>query len=240
MNKAPFSDEELTASAKSALATMMDAIPQPEECSHEFSDAFDEKMQAVFRQERRRRTARKTVKRLAMLLVLCCVTAGVYLGVNANARAAFFGWVREHYQNYVVYCYSGSWNPAAEPTLPAFLPQWLPDGYAETSEADEQATGDGYDCTLIYRKADSDQILSFRCSYGPADTDMSVYGKEAHYEEETVSVNGCHGNYYRSTAEDESSMLVWFDGDNDVTFLIDGVLDQRDLLKMAESVEKVR
>ena len=37
MNKTPFSDNELTTPAKSALTSMMSAIPQPEECDHEFS-----------------------------------------------------------------------------------------------------------------------------------------------------------------------------------------------------------
>ena len=32
MNKTPFSDNELTTPAQSALTSMMSAIPQPEEC----------------------------------------------------------------------------------------------------------------------------------------------------------------------------------------------------------------
>ena len=479
MNKTPFSDSELTNPAKSALTSMMSAIPQPEECDHEFSSEFEEKMQDVFKKERRRRAMRRASKRVAMLFLVCCVTAGVYLGVDTGARAAFFGWIREHYENYFVYCFSGDLNPAAEPMLPKmeFKPEWLPGGYVwdgsseingqveisfknqegdeltfgympnpakhdwtteswemdlsdmthteatvngyaadlfvpkggadsnilmwtsyendaafyvsgpievpdllrvaesvklvngddlpeadgfrlawlpdgyelldqDISEnkthviyADEQGRflkftymrgeketdlfvdttgttlekgqvhgqsadllishdpdvasailwtgtqndafyisaflekddlirlaesvvpfygplyqaswvpegykanemlGDDYDCLVMYHRDDSDRVLSFHYFYSHSGTGMSVYAEDDNYEEETVSINGCHGDFYRSTVENESSMLVWVDEDNGITFSIGGFLDKSNLLKMARSVEKIR
>ena len=79
-----------------------------------------------------------------------------------------------------------------------------------------------------------------RYFYSHSGTGMSVYAEDDNYEEETVSINGCHGDFYRPTVENESSMLVWFDEDNGITFSIGGFLDKSDLLKMAKSVEKVR
>ena len=111
MNKTPSSDDELTIPAKSTLTSMMNAIPQPEECDHEFSTAFEDKMQDVFKRERRHRALRRASKRVAMLFLVCAITVGAYLGLDNEARAAFFGWIREHYENYFVYCFSGDLNP---------------------------------------------------------------------------------------------------------------------------------
>ena len=238
MNKTPFSDNELTNPAKSALTSMMSAIPQPEECDHEFSSEFEEKMQDVFKKERRRRAMRRASKRVAMLFLVCCVTAGVYLGVNTNARAAFFGWIKEHYQNYVVYCFSGNLNPAAESMLPKmeFEPEWLPSGYYWDSSSESIGQVE-----VRYENQAGDEII-FGCMSRPADRDWTVESWELDLSDMThtqTTVHGHEADLFTSNGSDGRKILMWTAYEDDAAFYVSGVVEERDLLHVAERVTLV-
>ena len=238
MNKTPFSDNELTTPAKSVLTSMMSAIPQSEECDHEFSSEFEEKMQDVFKKERRRRAMRRASRRAAMLFLVCCVTAGVYLGVNTSARAAFFGWIKEHYENYFVYCFSGNLSPAAEPMLPKmeFKPEWLPNGYVwdGSSEINGQVE-------ISFKNQEGDEF-TFGYMPNPAKHDWTIESWEMDLSDMThteVTVNGYAADLFVSKDGASGNILMWTSYENDAAFCVSGPIEVSDLLRVAESVRLV-
>ena len=51
-----------------------------------------------------------------------------------------------------------------------------------------------------------------------------------------ISVHNCHGYFYLSTDQQQSNILVWFDEQEKMKFLIDGFYDKDELLEMAKSI----
>ena len=63
-----FTDEELTAALTKLYEEKLKALPDPEECEHEFSPEFERKMEKVFAKERAMRRMRK-VRRWAVAIL---------------------------------------------------------------------------------------------------------------------------------------------------------------------------
>ena len=71
------------------------------------------------------------MRRIAMLLLALLVAGTVWIAVNADARAAFFGWVGNFIGGYYVFHHEAEPDGGAEPA--DYRPAWIPEGYAEES-----------------------------------------------------------------------------------------------------------
>ena len=103
-----------------------DAIDELPE--HDFSPAVEKKMQKLIR--RANHPIRYRVAQAAACLLLAALLSGcTALAISPEARAAFAGWVREVYETWFVYRYTGEEQPTLEDTV--YLPTWIPEGYEE-------------------------------------------------------------------------------------------------------------
>ena len=95
---------------------------------HDFSPAFEKKMQKLIR--RADHPIRYRVAQAVACLLLAALLSGcTALAISPEARAAFAGWVREVYETWFVYRYTGEEQPTLEDTV--YLPAWVPEGYEE-------------------------------------------------------------------------------------------------------------
>lgn len=77
-----FTDEELTAALTKLYEEKLKALPDPEECEHEFSPEFERKMEKVFAKERAMRRMRKVRRWAVAILLLVFISGGVMLAVD--------------------------------------------------------------------------------------------------------------------------------------------------------------
>lgn len=77
------------------------------ENQHEFSLQFEKKIKKLKRKADHPVFYHAT-KRIASIVLAILITGGVWITVDAEARAAFVGWVKEIYGTYFVYHFEGS------------------------------------------------------------------------------------------------------------------------------------
>ena len=96
------SEEMLKKAAAEADQAIRDSLPAPAECEHEFSQSFQRKMRRTFRKAKHP-VIYKLPKYAACFVLAVALASGTWLTVDAEARTAFFAWVREQYESFVEY-----------------------------------------------------------------------------------------------------------------------------------------
>lgn len=229
MNQIVLSDEALKQAAASVRRAMLDSLPSPAECEHEFSPAFRDKMKKLIAKYHLRRTIRKTMQRAAMFVLAALLGVSAWLGVDAQAREAFFSWAREVYEEHIVYRFFG--EPAAE-TLPAYRITWLPEGYEEVDAHKGKALFNAF-----YQKGDD--IMSafvFEYLFTQDGSYTNIMADAANHTHKTVAVNGIQADFYQALAPEETNNLIWVDETAGVVFQFNGFLEESVMLHIAESV----
>ena len=131
-------EEMLKAAAVEADQVILDSLPAPEECEHEFSNSFQKKIRRISRRANHP-VLYKLAKSVACFVLAVILTGGVWLTVDAEAREAFIRWVKETSGTYSVYHFEGTDSGtqtsegqfSEEEISPEYSLAWIPDGYTE-------------------------------------------------------------------------------------------------------------
>ena len=198
-----------------------------------FSDALGEIsekyiMEAVSYQPKRKHIIWPRVRSAAACFLLAVLLTGsAILTFSVEARAAFFGWVREQYENFYVYFFEGE-TAVADPVK--YELGWLPDGCVYVTTI-ENESGE----IFIYTD-ERDTLIRF--SYDRAADSSMLSVDVAGNETIPVKINGCPGEISISPSEDETDQIIWIDNETNTLFLISGHFDQEIFIRMAESVKE--
>ena len=195
-----------------------------------FSDAMSELnekyiMEAATYQRKAKSQVQIWMLRAACFFLLLALTGGTILTFSMEARAAFFGWVREQADNFYHYFFEGD----AMPTQPVkYELGWMPEGleYVTTIDIDN---GECY----IYKDA---QGFLIQFSYVPNGENRSWGVDGVDDIQKTVKVNGNKADLYISRTDDQTSSIIWTNERNDF-FTLSGPFDEDTLIKMAENVQ---
>lgn len=230
MSQIVFSDEALKQAAASVRQSMLDSLPPPSQCEHEFSDTFQTKMTRLLSRDKRLQTVRKTARRAAAFFLAALIGASAWLGVDAEARAVFFPWVREVYEGHIVYRFFG--KPAAD-TLPAYRITWLPEGYKELDVYDS----DDLFSALYQKGASITNAFAFQYIFvQEGSLHQLLLFDEENYNYKTVDINGIQADFYESLIPDETSTLIWIDENAGIFFTLNGFLEESVIIHIAESI----
>lgn len=221
-------DEMLRIAAAEADQAICNSLPRPEECDHQFSPQFERKMRRVLRRVHHP-VAYKYLRRAACLLVAIALVGASWLTVDAEARGAFFVWVRHQYENFVEYRFE-SQAPGEEMTS-NFELTWLPAGYEETEVRSSESTS-----IRVYGNQEG-QKISLIYSHG-ADA-VSLFISADHMTTEKVAVGTQQADFYQDTNPENANVLVWQSESGDVIFSISAALPKDELVKIAESITEV-
>ena len=225
-------DEALYQHVAEARDIWLDALPKDDELpEHQFSDGFMSSLETMEVQERaqHKKKSRSPFSRVAAVFLAVLIGSGTWLGVNTEARATFVQWIRNIWEDGVVYTFVGE---APDATIPDFHCSWLPEGMeaAELGQLNHQ----GY---MIYF-GENDLHCSLDYSYmqeGSAHF-ISPSGEDG-LRHEVVEINGMPGDFYIESEDGLSHVLLWFDEDAGIAFSLHSNLPPEDILRMAESVE---
>ena len=219
------SDEKLREAAQQAEKALLASLPEPEDCKVTFSPAFERKMKELVK-----RTVHPIaywVKKLvACFLLIVLLGGGSVLALSAEARAAFVGWVREVYDSWFVYHYTGEDTITTEKTI--YYPGWLPDGY-ELIVAPESGTH----TISIYENQAKDTII-FNCFNNRESMAIQI-GKENAFVEK-IYIDNILADLYVDSKSGETNHLIWEDPEKKVIFWLASTLDSDCMVKIAESI----
>lgn len=158
------------------------------------------------------------------------VSLGAFFAVNAEARAAFCSWVRDVYEDQIVYRFFG--EPVSE-ELPEYHISWIPAGY---EIVDVFYNGDLYNA--FYQQGD-DVMSAFVFEYFFVQ-DNALIGF-LHFDDEdylyrNINVKGIQADFYEALLPEETNDLIWVDERANIVFSLNGFLDESAMVRIAESV----
>lgn len=220
------SDERLREAARKAEESLLASLPEPEECETAFSPEFERKMEKLIHRAKHP-IRHRIMKAVACFLLVILVGGGSVLTFSMEARAAFVGWVREVYETYFEYHYTGIDRNITNDVI--YWPTWLPNGYDLVIEPEP-----GDHIVAIYESTQEDKII-FNCSTSIESLTLQVEREGT--ETFTVSVNGISADLYLDQDENNANVLVWEDESAGLIFWIVATCDTDDLVKIAESVK---
>lgn len=226
-------DEMLYQHASEARDIWLDTLPKDDELSDhlysaEFMASFDT-MKAQEEKEQQKKKRRRPLRRVAAVFLAFLIGSGTWLGVDAEARAAFVSWFREFVGDSVVYSYVGE---VPEKDITNYECAWLPEG-VEAFEVDASDTS-GH---VVYTSQDDDFAV-FSYTYMHSGTALHLFPTEEELVHTEMQINGMHADFYEEPCEDYSCFIIWFDEEHQIFFDINSNMSQEDTIRMAESVQE--
>ena len=225
-----FTDGELQEAARKVRQAMLESLPEEDKVPHHFSPAFQEKMGPLLKKAQRMERTRTWKRRTAAAVLVFLLGTGAWLAGDSGARAAVLSWVREVYENSVLYRFFN--QGAGLDSLPALRPSWLPEGYQKADEITEDTAQ-----LVVYQHPDqhSPSIIFDYCLMS-ADIQTELLWPESEYESISMQVGSCPAQFYRAQDDSMTNNLVWFDEDGGLMFTLSASLDLDVMLHIAESV----
>ena len=222
-------DEMLRQAARNSSRMFVEALEEDYDprAAYPPSPAFRRKLRRLRRQAEHP-WLHAAAQRAAALLLVCLLTGGTFLSVDAQARDALRSWIREIGTNFVLYRFTGD---NASTAFPCYRPGWIPEGFTLVNETNDADTGT-YEA--VYQETDSLNCVIF--AYRRMSDDGRTWIAGSEYTYEAVMVNDLPGDFYGTTEENGSSTLLWFDERTNLVFSVDSNLSRSDILQVAESV----
>lgn len=225
-------DEMLYQHAAEARDIWLDTLPKDDELpEHQFSDEFMASFESMKKQEQvqQKKKRRTPLQRVAAVFLAILIGSGTWLGVDAEARAAFVSWFREFTGDSAVYTYVGE---VPEKDITNYHCAWLPDG-VEAMEVDVSDTSGN----VVYFSLEGDFAV-FSYTYMHSGTALHLFPSGEELVHSEMQINGMHADFYEEPGENYSCCIVWFDEANKTFFSINGNLSKEETIHMAESVQE--
>lgn len=226
------SDEDMVIATTLVSESMLNTLPEPEDCMGQFSKHFEERIEELKKAAVRRASWRKLVRSAVVMILTVMITFSLLCTLNIEVRAAVSTWFKEMFGTFTTYWFTSD----KDIHLPEYELTWIPEGYEIVfEEAYEQTYGS------VYQRGSS-VMDSFTFDYNIATDDMKLTVQSLHGSIETmqVDINGQYGEFYLASNPADTNTLAWFDEDNNVVFIITSYLDQQEILHIANSVKLVK
>lgn len=221
------SEEMLKRAAAEADQVIRNSLPAPSDCKHEFSPLFQRKIRRTFRKAKHP-VIYKLPKYVACFILAVNIPICTWLTVDAEARTAFFAWVREQYEAFVEYRFIG--EVPQENTIVEYELTWLPEGFSFQKKQDLDGG------TYLTYTDDSGRRIIFSCLQG--DDAASLFVTSDYAETRSVQIGNIHADLYKANEEASSNILVWTSEEDDLAFYIMADLSEDTMIKLAEGVQK--
>lgn len=221
-------DDMLRQAAAESSTAFVQAVEQDYDDNRPYSPShlFEKKMKQLTRRANHPNLYR-SAQRVASVVLAILLAGSAWLTVDVQAREAFFGWVKEVYEELYVYRLTG--EVAEQGTENNYALGWIPDGYTKMYEGDLGGT-----FSAIY-KNDLGQMLDFSYTTNTEQVDWFLYGENM--EQYQVEIGSSVGDFLYSTDDQTSNAIVWMQ-DDQTGFYLSGFFDEDELILMAENIVK--
>ena len=172
----------------------------------------------------------RVLRSAACFLVVLSVVFGSIMVASPTARAAVIRWVTREAEDHIAYDFEG--KIPNEP-LGLWEPAYLPEGYWQDEVVDFDVTK-----TVYYETMDPEMGIAF--SYQWIANGLGENLDNEYHTITNVRVNGLPGQMFTADPNtNHENMLLWFDEENNRSFLLTSHLPCDTLLDIAESVHFV-
>lgn len=171
----------------------------------------------------------KAMRRVASIALAILIAGSSWIAVDAEARAAVVGWVKEICETYFVFRHDGITDSDTISGPADYRPTWLPDGYSEFSVNTSETR-----IVVVYAN-ETGEMIRFSYVQNPDETDWFIDVSQA--EIKNVTVNGNMADILIAKTPEEANAIAWVSADT--AFYVTGFVDENDLVKIAESVHKM-
>ncbi|HZK71808.1 MAG TPA: hypothetical protein VFD03_09910, partial [Clostridia bacterium] len=103
MSSMTITEEALSKAAQSVRYAMLNSLPNPSDCEYEFSVEFQSKMDLIHLKANYVYKRKRIIQRIASAFLILLITSSVWLTFDAEARGVVFSWMREVYENSIIY-----------------------------------------------------------------------------------------------------------------------------------------
>lgn len=176
--------------------------------------------------QRQRPLWQKFLQKAAVFLLICSVTFGAVMATSPTVRATVIEWVVEWYETHVVYRFFGDSDLNG---VPRYDITELPTGYNSVGEVTRLIES----VIVKYKNKEETAIC---LEYAQAENGSALIVNTENMEVSAIKVDGHYGYLYLSSNSQESNLIIWYDEQEKIQFMIDGFVTKEDLLKMADSV----
>lgn len=219
-------DEALREALEEVDNAILASLPHPSECNHEFSARFERRMRKV-RRKARHPLAYKVLRQVACILLAILILFSSVMAFSSEARAAVIDWIKEQFESFFHYFYTGEDNSPVDIRSEYEL-GWIPDGYSlVNSQTVTNRT------TLIYINNEG-KLIQFSYIWG--DDSNPMFADKEKYIQQNITVQSMPAEIYLSQESSASNGIVWMDPTQDILFCISAFADESELVKMAETI----
>lgn len=223
------SEDALRRAAREADRALVDSLPDPADCAHTFSPKFQRRMARLIRRHRHKGLYRG-LRRAACVLLAILLGGTIFLSVNEEAQATFYGWLREHVTGGQMYTYQG--EPVEESGVVRYQ-LTVPEGY----QLEDAIEGNGF---FEYRYVNEEgALLQFSYVYELEEGMRASFVDESKMKLQQATVRGNAADLYISIQEGGNNSLIWTEKSTGVLMDLTGPLDKETLLALAETVTPV-
>lgn len=222
-------DEMLRQAARNASRMFVEALEEDYDprAAYPPSQAFRRKLRSL-RRRAEHPYAHAARQRAAVFLLVLLLSGGAFLSVDAQARDALQVWLRTIVENSVFYRFTGDENQG---DFPVCRLGWIPEGVVLERETDQPDKG-------VYRAyyVNSETGYGFVFYYQWMSDGLAAGLSTENMIYQRTVVNGMPADYYESTLEGDSNLLMWFDEEHHLAFSINSCLDQETIFQIAGGV----
>lgn len=226
-NEFCFNDNELEQAALLVRDALAELTPQPEDEAHIFSGHFLVEMNVLLKKTRIHHSLKKLGQSAAAVILLLLISSVVWLSFDVEARADFIQWIRNEYEDSIVYNF---FNKKESSDFPDVEVQWLPEGFTESFSEYSNGSGD-----IIFTDSNGREIIfSYYIMTLQSSTSITQDGSIVHEE---VLVNGKPADFYQDLDEADPNILWWTDEDSGIALELNALLTKDELVEIAENVQ---
>ena len=224
------SEERLRQAAGAAVLALADSLPEPEECQHEFSPGFEQKMRKVLRRGNHP-TVYRGLHRAACFLLALLLSGSVWLTVDTEAREVVFGWISERVEGAYHYFFRG--ERTSQDYLTGYTLSKIPEGYHK----EDVFETDSYTETT-YVETTTGRYLSLGWLHPSTETETpELFFLTGDMEREQAQVNGRAAEFYRDDTGNNANVIVWRDEERATLLYLSGYFGKESLIDLAENVK---
>ena len=196
---------------------------------HEFSSKFERKMRRLIWKVKYPHI-HKTLKSAACILIAFLISFASVMTFNVEARAAFTRWIREVYEDSIVYEFFGEKSETASLD---YRITWVPEGYELVDEYERNMI-----YSAIYEDDNSGDVFVIEWSIIESKDNITLLTHGEKYQSISVEINGHEGNFYKSLDGESSNALIWLNKAETVAFSINSYFSLEEMMLIAENIKK--
>lgn len=224
---AMFNDNDLKMAAQLVAESMLNNLPPKSECEHDFSDNFLAKMEKLLHRQKQRQAWHKMVRFAAAVIITVTITFGAVMAASPTARAAVVQWVREIYENSMIYRF---FSETEDERLPMYGLDWIPTGFEQTEIFYDK---DLYRSVYVNNKTGQGFVFEY---YYMANSTASMIIPGENCVLEHTKINGNPADYYQESDGADTNILMVFDEENNICFSVSATLDKDSIFTIAEHI----